>query len=216
MDQSGGGQRKYINLIFEDIPRFFRRLSDYVISSRNRARIVIGTDRKNTVGSGYGDGGSNDAESATIDIVAGYGASNNDPDLQNDKSRLYVSGKTDPDDYFGISKGGAATGEPAIVGISDNVYLKARKKTKIIGPDYSITMIDGDVIVEAQNSIEVKVGSNKVKISAAGIELDAGQGISGKILTDLDIQAGPIPVTGAPGTVLVRLPVTVNQKVIVK
>ena len=195
-------------------------MSDVFFPGRNRARIVIGTDRKDTKDSGYGDGGANSADSATIDIVAGYGISNNDPDLQNDKSRIYISGKTDPDDYFGVSKGAAVTGEPAIVGISDNLYLKARKKTKIIGPDYSITLIDGNVTIEADNSIEISVGSNKIKISSSGIELDAGQGISGKILTDADIfkgtVAGPGPWSGAEVINIAPFPRALNQKVVVK
>ena len=211
-------------MIFENIPRFFARITDIVFPGRNRARIVIGTDRKDTVESGYGAGGENDAESATIDIVAGYGTENNNPDLINDKSRIYISGKTDPDQYFDINKGARVEGEAAIVGISDNVYLKARKKTKIIGPEYSIVIDEnGDATIElksvsmsAQNSIELKTGSNKIIINSAGITLDAGQGIEGKILTDLDIQGGPINVSGAPGTVLVRPPVTINQKITVK
>ncbi len=211
-------------MIFENIPKFFSRISDVVFPGRNRARIVIGTDRKDTRESGYGDGGDGDVDSATIDVVAGYSPDGNNPDLVNDKSRIYISGKTKPDNYFDITKGSAVEGEAAVVIVSDNVYTKARKKTKIIGPEYSIVIDEnGDAVIElksvsmsAQGSIELKTGTNKIIINSAGITLDAGQGIEGKILTDLDIQGGPISVVGAPGTVLVRPPVALNQKITVK
>jgi hypothetical protein len=210
-------------MIRERFVAFLARLSDTVLSGRNRARIVIGTDRKTTVDSGYGDGGENDPESAAIDLVAGYSGDSGDVNFESDKSRLYLSGKTDPDEYTGINKGGSVEGEAALIGISDNVYLKARNKTKIVGPDYTIILEDGNVTIEATGGapkIEVKVGTQVVRIDNSGIELDAGQGLSGKIITDNDICVGIDPVTGNPilsnFKAIPQGAVVTNNKVIVK
>lgn len=210
-------------MIRERIVAFLSRLSDSVFPGRNRARIVIGTDRKDTIESGYGDGGENDPESAAIDLVAGFVGDSGDISFIEDKSRLYLSGKTNPDEYSGINKGGKVEGEAAFIGISDHVYLKARKKTKIVGPDYTIIMENGTVTIEATGDnpkIELKVGSQTVRVNNSGIELDAGQGVSGKIVTDNDICVGIDPVSGSP--ILSNFKSTPqgalvnNQKVIVK
>jgi hypothetical protein len=210
-------------MIRERFVAFLARLSDTVLSGRNRARIVIGTDRKTTVDSGYGDGGENDPESAAIDLVAGYDGDSGDINFESDKSRLYLSGKTDPDDYLSINKGGKVEGESAAIAVSDNLYLKARNKTKIIGPDYSIVLEDETITIEVTGGsakIELKVGSQTVRVNNSGIELDAGQGLSGKIITDNDICVGIDPVTGSPilsnFKAVPQGAVVMNSKVIVK
>lgn len=206
--------------IRERFVAFLGRISDYVIPGRFRARIVIGSDRKDTITSGYGDGGRNDPESAAIDIVAGFTGDSGNPNFISDKSRLYVVGKTDPDENADINKGGKVEGAAAIIGISDNIYLKARNKTKIIGPDYTILMEAGVLTIEAQSKIEIKVGRQTVRVDGSGIELDAGQGIPGKIITDNDICVGIDPVSGSPILSNFKsLPLGAlvnNQKVIVK
>jgi hypothetical protein len=178
---------------------FAARISDNVLGGRLRSRIVIGSDRKDTINSGYGDGGENDPESASIDLVAGFVGDSGNPNFSVDKSRLYLVGKTDPDDYLGIDKGAKVEGEAAFIGISDNIYLKARKKVKIIGPKYSIVIDEeGNLLIEATTKIEAKVGSSKLVIQSSGIELDAGQGPAGKIITDNDSCVGIDPVSGSP------------------
>jgi hypothetical protein len=186
-------------MIREVFAAFLARLTDLVLQSRNRARIVIGTDRKDSTSSGYGDGGQNDPESASIDLVAGFDGSSGDMSFVRDKSRIYLSGKTDPDDYIGNSKGSAITAEPAILGISDNIVLKARNKVKIVSDTYSIIMTEsGEIEIECNSTVTVTASGNKVKISASGIELDAAQGLTGKIITDNDLCVGIDPVSGGP------------------
>ncbi len=185
-------------MIREQFVAFLSRISDIVFSGRNRSRIVLGTDRKKEIDTGYGDGGENDPESASIDIVAGFSGEIGNPVYIEDKSRIYLSGKTDPDDYFEINKGEAIEGEAAIVAISDNVYLKSRNKLKIIGPDYSIVLENGKLTIECDSDLEIKSGQNILKMNSSGVEIDAGNGISGKIITDNDICVGIDPVSGGP------------------
>lgn len=205
-------------MIRERFAAFLARLSDSVFSGRNRARIVIGTDRKDSVDSGYGDGGEDDPESAAIDIVAGFDGNSGDVSFSLDKSRIYVSGKSDPDDYAGVDKGEKVEGEASIINVSDNIYLKARNKTKIVGPNYSILFEGNDIKIETESNIELKVGSNVVRVTSSGIELDAGQGVSGNIITDLDTCVGTDPVTGTPILSTFKRPesIVTNRKVKVK
>lgn len=186
-------------MIRERFAAYIARLTDVLFAGRNRSRIVIGTDRKDTVDSGYGDGGQNDPDSASITLTAGFDGASGDPDFLNDKTTLYLSGKTDPDSYADITKGSTVEGEAVILGISDNIYYKARKKTKIVGPKYSILIDeDGNCLIECETKIELKVGQNIVRINSSGIELDASQGLSGNIITDNDICVGIDPVSGGP------------------
>lgn len=184
-------------MIRESISRIITRLSDIAFHGRNKAMIIIGTDRKEGQDSGYGDGGENDPDSAVIDMVTGFAADQTNPNYQTDKSRIYIAEKTDPDDYFGINLGSPAEEEPSIVQISDNLYMKARNKIKILNNNVTINIdSDGNIEIESSEKAEIKVGTNKIVISSSGIELDAGQGISGKIITDLDQSVHIDPVTG--------------------
>jgi len=206
-------------VILDRFLAFAKRATDIVFFGRNRSRIVIGTDRKNTPDSGYGDGGRNDVNSSSIDMVAGADPESSNMSFANDKSRVYVTEKCDPDDYLDNQVGAIVEGEPAALVVSDNVYLKSRSKTKILGPKYSIYLDqDGNCQIVCENSIEIKVGNNVVRINSSGIELDGGQGLSGKIITDLDSCAGTDPVTGSPIISTFKRPeaIVLNSKVVVK
>jgi hypothetical protein len=186
-------------LIREILKTYISRITDYVLNSRNRARIVIGTDRKDTIDSGYGDGGKNEAESASIDIVAGFDGESGNPSFKDDLSRIYLSAKADPDLYLDNRIGPSAESEPAILCVSDNIYLKARSKTKILNDNYSIVLDeDGNIQIQASSKILVTVGSNSIKIDSSGIELNGSQGLTGKIITDNDLCVGIDPVSGGP------------------
>lgn len=206
-------------MIIERFLNFTARMTDAIFSSRNRARIVVGTDRKNTRTSGYGDEGANDPESASIDIVAGFDGNSSDMSFPNDKSRIYISGKTDPDDYIENEKGEKLSGVPAVVTVSDNIYLKSRNKVKILHDKYSVILNeDGTIEIEADSQIEIKASNNKIKISSSGIDLDCSQGISGKIITDNDLCVGIDPVSGGPIISNFKQPgsLVTNQRVNVK
>lgn len=207
-------------MIRQTIRGIVGRISDVIIRGRNRSMIIIGTDRRTTPESGYGDGGDNDVDSSSIDLVAGYDADSEDVSLQNDKSRIYIAEKTDPDSYFGINVGTSVSGAPAIVGISDNIYLKSRKKIKIVNDNVTINIDeDGNLEIEATKKAEIKVGGSKLLISDNGnIELDAGQGIAGRIVTHLDSCVGTDPVTGGEiiSTFVRPTAVVNNTKVFIK
>lgn len=154
-------------MIRDTIVAFLARTSDYIFSGRNRARIVVGTDRKDTADSGYGAGGQDDPDSSTIDIVVGFDPTSGDPDLENDKSRIYLSEKTDPDDYFNIQVGDSVTGESAGVVISDHIRVIGRKTIKIVGKDFSINIDDqGNATIKANkvvfDSSDTRLGGDSV------------------------------------------------------
>lgn len=209
-------------VIKDTFSRFFKRLGDFVFEGKNRTMIVLGTDRKKEKTTGYGEGGKNDPESSTIDIVAYY--ENSDPDYANDRSRIYVSAKTDPDDYFQIERGEKIKEQPAIVLRSDNIYLSSRKTIKIqngkshiiLKENGDIEIIsdniinlnnqnvkttfgsDGKVALSTNNDISIKNSGGSIDLDAAGnITLNAQQGPKGRILTENDVCAGVDPVTGA-------------------
>lgn len=143
-----------MSVILDTIVNFLARAGDRIFTGRNRTRIIMGTDRKDTKDSGYGENGEDDPESGTLDFVAGYDPSSSDQNLRDDKSRLYISGKTDPDDYFGIDLGDKAEGEPAMIQISDNIYLKSRKRIKILNDKFSILVKEnGEITIKSDQKI---------------------------------------------------------------
>lgn len=204
-------------MIKQAIARIIGRISDTLIHGRNKAMITLGTDREVGIDSGYGDGGENDVDSAIIDIVVGYDPESEDPIYADDKSRIYIAEKTDPDSYFGVSLGDDVEGEPAIVQISDNIYLKSRGLIKILNGNVSILIKDGEIEIKSENKATISVGdASKIVVTTSGIELDTGQGINGKVITHLDTPVHIDPVTG--GQVIANfttLPLS-NNKVVVK
>lgn len=184
--------------IIEKISNFIKRASDVFFSGRNGAYILIGTDRKDIRNSGYGEGGKNEKSCATVDITAGHTKEN--PDYINDATRLYLSQKTDPDDYFNIIKGSRTSGKPAAVLHSDNIYLKARSKIKILNDTFSITVEeDGSVIIETVSVARIKSGVGTIEMLPSGdITLGTEAGVARRILTEQDACVGIDPTTGAP------------------
>ncbi len=174
------------------IPVFLRRVSDMLYQGRNAAMIIIGTDRKNTTNSGYGDGGQNKPESATIDIVAGY--KGKDVDYKKDSTRLYLSECTDPDEYFDIKQGAKPKATPALVGISDQVYFKARKNIKIVNDNFSIIVSeDGNVEITASGNGKLTFGGASIALNKNGeITLGSPTGPGKRIITEDDICAGVV------------------------
>lgn len=184
--------------ILESISTFIKRASDTFFPGRNGAYILIGTDRKDKTDSGYGEGGKNEKGSATVDIAAGHKKSN--PDYVNDSSRVYISAKTDPDDYFDITKGQVVKGEPSIVLSSDNTYIKSRKNIKILNDNFSILVSeDGSVLIETSANLKIKSGSGALEIQPSGeITIGAETGTQRRILTEQDVCVGIDPTTGIP------------------
>lgn len=184
--------------LIQSVVNFIKRSGDIFFPGRNGAYILIGTDRKDTLNSGYGEGGKNDKSSAAIDIVAGYKKEN--PDYINDSSRIYISQKTDPDEYFAINAGEKITGQPSIVIKSDNVYIKPRNNFKIVNDKFSILISeDGTINIENNQNIRIKSGQSTIDLAPSGditLGQDSGQGK--RILTEQDVCVGIDPTTGIP------------------
>ena len=107
-------------------------------SNENNAYIVIGRDRNAGRASGYA--GQADTQCGSIDIVVGRNPTREinfdkqfvNPDFKKDAARIYISQKTDIDDYFGLKlrpKPKAVSG----IGIkADEVRIMSRQNIKLV------------------------------------------------------------------------------------
>jgi hypothetical protein len=149
-------------------PAYNQTPSEYVINNERNSWIVLGVDRQSTKTTGYG--GKGHTQCAAIDIVAGRMASyamsvddNNEPVLANvdfkvDAARVYISQKTDIDDYLELSWSpmGKSKSTSAIAVKADDVRLVARNGIKLVtGTD-------------TRNSLGLR------QMGVKGIELNAG------------------------------------------
>ena len=132
----------------EFIPEFKKSQVEKVINNNN-SFIVLGKDRPANFGSGYG--GKGHTQAAAIDIVVGryssiqYGVDvipNSrtsetrpiDPDFTYDAARIYISQKSDIDEYFGLAAGkvGNSKGKSAIALKADGIRIIGREGVKIV------------------------------------------------------------------------------------
>jgi hypothetical protein len=132
----------------EFIPEFKKSKVESVINNNN-SFIVLGKDRPANFASGYG--GKGHTQAASIDIVVGRYSSIQygvdvlpssrtsetqavDPDFLYDAARIYISQKSDIDEYFGLSAGkvGNSKGKSAIALKADGIRIIGREGVKII------------------------------------------------------------------------------------
>lgn len=188
------------DFVVEDVPPFTPRTGDRVLEGSNNTLIVLGRDRITNPASGERE------LAGTIDIVAGR-SSPEDLDMENDKSRIYVTMKSDLDANMGTSGVGADAGPVAGVGLkSDHVRIVARNGFKIVVAD-SLSIIveeDGNIKIEAPNvtiaSDSIKVGSdNSIEPLVLGNMLV--NSVLMPLLTALVTDAGGSPAFGVPGAV---------------
>lgn len=123
----------------EPICRYIKAEGERVLNNSNDAWIVLGRDRKDNLASGYGGAGHSGASS--IDIVCGRGAtagaddsSYADPNFKSDAARIYISQKSDIDDYLSLVDGtvGNSKARSAIGMKADSIRLAARQGIKIV------------------------------------------------------------------------------------
>ena len=124
----------------------YQAASNEKVISQNGASIVFGTDRKDTLVSGFGGEG---LPSECVDVVVGrlagapdenglYGSPKNclitGPNFNADAARMYISRLTDVDLYFGIDVKESGTKKAhSGVGIkADQVRLVGREGVKIV------------------------------------------------------------------------------------
>jgi hypothetical protein len=130
--------------VLEPMPEFINSPSEKVISGKNNSWIVLGRDRPRGRASGYG--GKGDTQAASIDIVVGRMASSPrsvddqgeklwiDPDFETDAARIYISQKSDIDEYFNLdgTKVPRAKIRSAIGLKADQVRVIARERIRLV------------------------------------------------------------------------------------
>lgn len=122
----------------EAVPRYIKGEGERVISNSNNSWIVLGRDRQNNLASGYGGAGHSGASS--IDIVVGRAGSSpddnsySDPNFKTDAARIYISQKSDIDDYLSLVDGsvGNSKARSAIGLKADSIRLASRQGIKIV------------------------------------------------------------------------------------
>lgn len=130
--------------IYEAVPDFLSTPSENVTTNENNSWIVLGRDRSASVMSGYG--GKGDTQCAAIDIVAGRMGSDVrafddsgeklfvNPSFKKDAARIYISQKSDIDNYFDLAAGkvGNAFAKSGIGIKADNVRIIGRESIKLV------------------------------------------------------------------------------------
>lgn len=153
-------------IIDDTVKRLKRRVDEQIMEGRNKVRLIIGTDRKNTIDSGYGSGGANDKESGAFIVTVG--GDEEDINLTEDDVVFLMSGKTDLDDYFAVDMGEEKTESSGAVLSSGNVYLVAKDSIKIFRDGYVINLTDSGIVIERKNGSKITLDEN-------GLTLGEGQ-----------------------------------------
>jgi len=132
------------NSVIDIKPLFRSAPAEEVKGNERNAWIVLGVDRPSTITSGYGGRGA--TQCAAIDLVAGrmggYVRDTDEngkpiyanPDFVIDAARIYISQKSDIDEYFSLPDGevGSPVGRSAIALKSDEIRLVARGGIKLV------------------------------------------------------------------------------------
>lgn len=143
--------------LLEPVPEYISTQSETVYSGKNNTWIVLGRDRPGNRLTGYGAKG--DTQCGSIDIVVGRGAPKPlavdkngdklfvDPDFRRDAARIYVSQKSDIDDYFKLAAGkvGNSLTRSAIALKADGIRFIAREGIKLITRTDAKNSQGGDV-----------------------------------------------------------------------
>jgi hypothetical protein len=107
----------------EKVPEYQQRAGDRVFAGSNNTLIVLSRDRVDTIESGEKQ------EAGTIDIVVGRNPTSNDISISEDKSRIYVSMKTDVDVNFATDQIAGSSGPVAAIGVkSDEIRIVGQHK----------------------------------------------------------------------------------------
>ena len=181
-----------------EVPEYNSRVGDRVIHGSNNTAIIFSRDRIDDPSSGK------TKKAGTIDIVAGRELQNGNPSQTSDKSRIYLTMKSDVDTNFSVNKIGEASGDvAAIVVKSDEIRVIARKGIKIVSESGPTTIvIDEKGTITATGKI-IDLVADKVKVGSANANhpLVYGDGLKKFLETTLkDILASAlVDVAGSPG-----------------
>ena len=137
---SGYGCKKLV----EPLPKFIRADCEKVLAGENNTYIVLGRDRNKSKLSGYG--GAGHTKAGSIDIVVGRLGSDTsykakgrrvqaEADFEKDSARIYISQKSDIDEYFSLEPTMNAPLSEARSSIgmkADTIRLVARENIRIV------------------------------------------------------------------------------------
>lgn len=170
------------DIIREEVPSFIRRIGDHVLQGSNNTIIIMGTDRANTGpakisdGLGVPSGPDNGKKTGTIHIIAGRDDNDGNPDLDKDKSYIYLSMKTDVDKNLktDLIESDISQTSAAIMK-SDTVRLVARNDVKIVidGSDSFLWLKKEEAAIKTENAY-IRLVGDKIIIDAGTIELGDG------------------------------------------
>lgn len=159
------------NSLVEPVPSFATLPGEKVISGDNNSWIVMGRDRNGSNLSGYG--GKGHTQCGMIDLVVGRMGANPreidesgepippvNPNFTIDSARIFISQKTDIDDYFRLVDGnvGNAKARSAVAIKADGVRVIAREGIKLITRTDRYNSQNGEVL--AQVGIDLIAGNN--------------------------------------------------------
>lgn len=170
-------------------PTFTKTSGEKVFEGITSTRIVLGSDRKDVIGSGYG--GLGEKGSGTIDLVAEPVLSLYDPktdkqycdvSFKYDAARVYIAGKTNIDDYFGLNDSeGLSKGRSSVALFSDCTRIFARQDVRIVSgmsnqnalggkifKSYNIQLIGKNDVASLQPAVK---GGNLVEFSQEILDL---------------------------------------------
>jgi hypothetical protein len=167
----------------------FQKATNETVLSNNGAWIVLGTDRPNSIRSGYGASGG--CKAASIDLVVGRLATARkgkgppqsegknafvNPDFSADAARIYISQMTDIDHNFGIAEGNAPQSKAR-----SGIGVKA-DAVRIIGRESVRIVTGGMQDVKHQPGGEPTSLGRKIQQPAPTIEFIAGNKIEDKVV----------------------------------
>jgi hypothetical protein len=174
----------------DSVTRYNARVGDRVIEGSNNSVIVLGRDRIDEVASGQRDA------AGSIDILAGFSGSIN---FAEDKSRIYISMKTDVDnnlslsqDYSSVQPGPPVNAAASIILKSDEIRIGARNGIKVV-------VEGGDIHLEGAN---IFLGKDAAESLIQGNLFNA---LWSEILTLVATHVHPSPIPNSPSPTLASL-----------
>lgn len=159
------------NNLLEPVPPFNALPGENVISGENNSWIVLGRDRNASNISGYG--GKGHTQCGSIDMVVGRMGANPrevdksgvpirpvNPNFVVDSARVFISQKTDVDDYFRLADGnvGNAKARSAVAIKADGVRIIGREGIKLVTRTDRYNSQNGEVL--GQVGIDLIAGND--------------------------------------------------------
>ena len=157
----------------ESVPNYFKHGAERQIKGFNNCFVILGRDREGYFG---GKGFEPHPRSGAIDIVAGVASCDTKgiqdekfypPSFFRDGARLYLSQRSDVDNYFGLAKGSSnmVNNKSCAILKADHTRMVARESVKIIAGKGKINAKDGEKnslggLIRGHGTIDLIAGNN--------------------------------------------------------